>query len=153
MAEKVHKCDVKREPGFLYYIDARGNVGRFRIGSKSKEIVCPNGGEFTKEPGWMYFLDKDGDVSRSKMKSFKEFIEIEDSLIVESDWTDNQLRVWTSILSRLGEGQSKRTAKGLITRGYKAKDARFADLSQSYRIDDGDWMTLERAAETLASKQ
>jgi hypothetical protein len=80
MAEKVHKCDVKRESGFLYYIDSRGNVGRFRIGTKGKEIVCPNGGEFTKEPGWMYFLDKDGDVSRSRMKSFKEFTELKDEI-------------------------------------------------------------------------
>lgn len=78
MAEKVHKCDVKREKGFLYYIDSRGNVGRFRIGSKGKEIVCPNDGAFTRESGWMYYLDKDGDVSRSRMKSFKEFAEIRD---------------------------------------------------------------------------
>ena len=80
MAEKVHKCDVKREPGYLYYIDSRGNVGRFHSQNRGrKEIVCPNGGEFTKEAGWMYYLDRDGDVSRSKMKGFKEYAEVRES--------------------------------------------------------------------------
>jgi len=80
MAEKVHKCNVKREQGFLYYIDSRGNVGRFRRGGTHKEIICPNGGEFTKEAGWMYYLDKDGDVSRSRMKSFREYAEVKDEI-------------------------------------------------------------------------
>lgn len=81
MAEKVHKCDIKREPGYLYYIDSRGNVGRFQSGvGNKKEIICPNGGEFTKEPGWLYYLDKDGDVSRSKMKSFREYNEVREEL-------------------------------------------------------------------------
>ena len=76
MTEKVHKCDVRREQGYLYYIDSRGNVGRFQRGKSNKEIICPNGGEFTKEKGWLYYLDKDGDVSRSRMKGFREYAEV-----------------------------------------------------------------------------
>jgi hypothetical protein len=85
MAEKVHVCNIKREAGYLYYIDSRGNVGRFRQGSSHKEIVCPNGGEFTKESGWLYYLDKKGDVSRSKMKGFREYAEVREELTQE-EW-------------------------------------------------------------------
>ena len=76
--EKVHKCRIKREIGYLYFIDGRGNCVRFHSQSKRKEIICPNDGAFTKEPGWMYFLDRDGDISRTRLKSFKEYAELRD---------------------------------------------------------------------------
>lgn len=80
MAEKVHKCNVKREQGYLYFITGGGDVARFRRGSNRTEIVCPNNGDFKKEHGWMYYLDKHGDVSRSRMKSFREWAEVRDQL-------------------------------------------------------------------------
>lgn len=76
MSEKIHKCDIKREKGFLYFIDAKGNVVRVKSGTSQKEVICPNNGDFTREAGWMYYLDKQGDVSRTRMKSFREFAEI-----------------------------------------------------------------------------
>lgn len=79
MPEKVHICNVRREQGFLYFIDRGGNVAKCRQGSSHQEIVCPNGGHFAKEPGWMYYLDRDGDVSRAKLKSFREFAEARDN--------------------------------------------------------------------------
>lgn len=91
MAEKVHKCGVKREKGFLYFVDASGDIARVKQGQSSKEVVCKNDNNFTKEAGWMYYVDKNGDVSRSRLKSFKEYAEVRDDapiqLYAEKNWT------------------------------------------------------------------
>ena len=70
--EKVAKAGVKRESGFLYYIDKDGDVSRApmaRDGQKTKkklpEKVSKTG--VKREAGYMLFLDKDGDVARTKM--------------------------------------------------------------------------------------
>ncbi len=70
MAEKVTKCSVKKEKGFLYYLDKNGNVSRSKMargGEKGggAEVVSKTG--VTREKGYLYFIDKDGDVSRAKM--------------------------------------------------------------------------------------
>ena len=70
MAEKVKTTGVKKESGYLYYLDKGGNVSRSKMarGSNkggSAEMVEAAG--VTREPGWLYFIDKDGDVSRAKM--------------------------------------------------------------------------------------
>lgn len=70
MAEKVAKVGVKREAGYLYFVDKNGNVARAKMArgatkSKGSDVVAsPN---VKKESGYLYFVDKDGDVSRSKM--------------------------------------------------------------------------------------
>jgi hypothetical protein len=71
MAEKVAKAGVKREVGYLYFIDKDGDVGRAKMargGKKGgkKEKVQKVG--VTKAKGFLYFLDKAGDVARAKMK-------------------------------------------------------------------------------------
>ena len=70
--EKVSKAGVKRESGFLYFLDGDGDVSRAPMvrghskGPKAKsEKVSKTG--VKKEPGYMYFIDKDGDVARTKM--------------------------------------------------------------------------------------
>ena len=70
MAEKVTTCGVKKEKGFLYYLDKNGNVSRSKMargGEKGggAEVVSETG--VTREKGFLYFIDKDGDVSRAKM--------------------------------------------------------------------------------------
>jgi len=71
MAEKIAKLGVKRQKGFLYYIDKQGDVscakmarGSKKGGSPKKVAKC---GVKRKE-GYLYFLDKQGDVSCAKMK-------------------------------------------------------------------------------------
>lgn len=70
--EKVAKLGVKRESGYLYYIDKSGNLSRAPMaragqkgGKKKPEVVAKAG--VTREKGYMYFMDKDGDIARSKM--------------------------------------------------------------------------------------
>lgn len=72
MAEVVAKVGVKREEGYLYFVDKKGNVGRAKMsrgggkkGKAKQEVVAKVG--VKKEPGYLYFLDKKGDVSRAKM--------------------------------------------------------------------------------------
>jgi len=73
MAQKVAKEGIKREKGWLYYIDKQGNVSRKRMargGAKKQnlgkaEVVCKAG--IRREEGYLYFIDKQGDISRAKM--------------------------------------------------------------------------------------
>jgi hypothetical protein len=66
-AEKVTKCGVKREGGFLYYLAGDGHVwkaGMTRAGKKPKvkpSIVVKTG--VKRKKGFMYFIDKQGDVA------------------------------------------------------------------------------------------
>jgi hypothetical protein len=70
MAQKVAKDGVKREEGFLYFIDKQGDVSRAKMarggkkGGKPQKVAKVG---IKKEKGFLYFLDKQGDVSRAKM--------------------------------------------------------------------------------------
>ncbi|MCX5788564.1 MAG: hypothetical protein NTX64_08715 [Elusimicrobia bacterium] len=61
---------MKREDGFLYYIDKQGDVSRAKMarggkkGGKPEKVVKVG---VKKESGYLYYLDKKGDVSRAKM--------------------------------------------------------------------------------------
>jgi hypothetical protein len=70
MAQKIAKAGVKRQQGYLYFIDKQGDVSRAKMarGGKSggkKEKIARTGVD--KEKGYLYFLDKQGDVARAKM--------------------------------------------------------------------------------------
>jgi len=65
------KVGVKREKGYLYYIDKQGDVscakmarGTKKGGSPKKVAKCG----IKRKVGYLYFLDKKGDVSCAKMK-------------------------------------------------------------------------------------
>jgi len=71
MAEKIVKLGIKRQKGFLYYIDKQGDVscakmarGAKKGGSPKKVAKCG----IKRKEGCLYFLDKQGDVSCAKMK-------------------------------------------------------------------------------------
>jgi len=72
MAEKVVKAGVKKEKGWLYFVDKNGDVSRAKMarggrkkGKQKVEKVAKVG--VKKVGGYLYFLDKGGDVSRAKM--------------------------------------------------------------------------------------
>lgn len=71
MAEKVAKVGVKKEYGYLYFVDKQGDVSRVKMArggkkSRSKPQKVAKVG-VKKEDGYLYFVDKRGDVSRAKM--------------------------------------------------------------------------------------
>jgi hypothetical protein len=71
MAEKVARAGVKREKGYLYFIDKKGNIARAKMargrkkGRVKQEVVANTA--VKKDKGYLYFVDKAGDVSRAKM--------------------------------------------------------------------------------------
>ena len=70
MAEKVAKAGIKRQKGYLYYLDKQGDISRAKMargGSKGgrPEKVTKLG--IKRQDGFLYFIDKQGDVSRAKM--------------------------------------------------------------------------------------
>ncbi|MBI2119427.1 MAG: hypothetical protein HYT97_07365 [Elusimicrobia bacterium] len=70
MAQKVEKTGVKREEGYLYYIDKQGDVSRAKMARGGKKGGKPEKVKkvgIKKEKGYLYFLDKQGDVARAKM--------------------------------------------------------------------------------------
>jgi len=71
MAKKVLKVGVKKESGYLYFLDKKGNVARAKMArgkkkGKAKIQVVEKCG-VKKESGYLYFIDKQGDVSCAKM--------------------------------------------------------------------------------------
>ena len=70
MAEKVKTAGIKRQEGYLYYIDKEGDISRVamargRKGRGSPEKVKRVG--VSRQKGYLYFIDKQGDVSRAVM--------------------------------------------------------------------------------------
>ena len=75
--EKVAKLGVKRESGFLYFVDKDGDLsrspmarGKKKGGPKRKAEKVAKAG-VKRQDGYMYFLDKDGDIARTKMARAK----------------------------------------------------------------------------------
>jgi len=71
MAKKVTKVGVKKEKGYLYFVDKKGNVARAKMARGKKkgkakiQVVAKVG--VKKEKGMLYFIDKQGDVSCAVM--------------------------------------------------------------------------------------
>ena len=70
MAQKVAKAGVKREKGYLYFIDKHGDISCAKMsrgakkGGSPKKVVKVG---VKKKEGYLYFVDKQGDVSCAKM--------------------------------------------------------------------------------------
>lgn len=72
MAEKVAKVGVKKQDGYLYFVDKKGNVARAKMsrggrkkGKAKVEVVAK--ASIKKKSGYLYFIDKQGDISCAKM--------------------------------------------------------------------------------------
>lgn len=70
MAQKVAKLGVKRQKGFLYFIDKQGDVSCALMargkkkGGKPKKVAKAG---IEKKNGFLYFLDKQGDIACAKL--------------------------------------------------------------------------------------
>ncbi len=72
MAEVVAKVGVKKEKGYLYFVDKRGNVARAPMSRRGRKkgkvkIQVVNKAGVKKQKGYLYFIDKKGNVARAKM--------------------------------------------------------------------------------------
>ena len=70
MAEVVAKVGVKKEKGYLYFVDKQGDIsaatmargGKAKKGAKKVAKVGVK-----KVGGYLYFVDKKGNIARAKM--------------------------------------------------------------------------------------
>ena len=70
MAQKVAKVGVKKQKGYLYFVDKKGDVSCAKMARGSKKggsvkKVAKVG--IKKQKGYLYFIDKHGDISCAKM--------------------------------------------------------------------------------------
>ena len=70
MAQKVAKVGVKKEKGYLYFVDKHGDVSCAKMarGNKkggNRKKVAKVG--IKKQAGYLYFIDKQGDISCAAM--------------------------------------------------------------------------------------
>ena len=70
MAQKVAKVGVKKEKGYLYFVDKHGDVSCAKMargdkkGGSTKKVAKVG---IKKQAGFLYFIDKQGDISSAKM--------------------------------------------------------------------------------------
>ena len=70
MAEKIAKAGIKREKGYLYYLDKQGDVSKAQMARGGKKGGSPKKVAklgIKRKQGYLYFIDKQGDVSAAKM--------------------------------------------------------------------------------------
>jgi hypothetical protein len=69
--EVLHKCGLKRQSGYLYFINKAGNAARVQMARKGKktstkqETLCKCG--IKRQKGYLYFINKQGNAARAKM--------------------------------------------------------------------------------------
>ncbi len=72
MAEVLAKTGIKRESGYLYYVDKSGNAARVNMKRPGKpykkkvEVLSKAG--IKRADGYLYFIDKSGNIARAKMQ-------------------------------------------------------------------------------------
>ena len=73
MAKVVARVGIKREDGYLYFVDKKGDISRATMargkGASKKakpETVAKVG--VKKEKGYLYFVDKQGNISAAQMQ-------------------------------------------------------------------------------------
>jgi hypothetical protein len=72
MPKKEATVGVKKEKGYLYFVDKAGDIGRAKMArrgspsAKGQQKVAKVG--IKKDPARMYFVDKQGDISSALLK-------------------------------------------------------------------------------------
>ncbi|MEK6934466.1 MAG: hypothetical protein AABW46_01170 [Nanoarchaeota archaeon] len=71
MANVIYKANIKREPGYLYFVDKNGNAARVSMArkgqrtNKKQEVLVKSG--IKRKTGFLYFIDKQGNIAEAKM--------------------------------------------------------------------------------------
>jgi len=71
MAKKLKKVGIKREKGYLYFVDKQGDISCAKMargaqkGGKPKKVAKVG---IDRKTGYLYFVDKQGDISEAKLQ-------------------------------------------------------------------------------------
>jgi len=77
--KKVAKVGIKKEKGYLYFVDKRGDISCAKMargskkGGKPKKVAKVG---IKKESGYLYFIDKKGDRLRLRCDEFYTMTEL-----------------------------------------------------------------------------
>ena len=69
-SKKVAKVGVKKEKGYLYFVDKQGDISAAKMARGDKKGGSPKKVAkvgIKREEGYLYFIDKQGDISAAKM--------------------------------------------------------------------------------------
>ena len=72
MGKVIAKTGIKREKGYLYFLDKKGNVAKVQMKragkktSKKQTVVAKEG--IKRKVGYLYYIDKKGNVCEAKMQ-------------------------------------------------------------------------------------
>ena len=67
MAKVLCKCGIKRESGYLYFVNKQGHAARVKMkrpgmkGGFKQEVLEKSG--IKRESGMLYFIDKQGNIA------------------------------------------------------------------------------------------
>lgn len=70
MAQKVAKVGIKKQKGYLYFVDKKGDISCAKMARGSRKGGSPKKVAkvgIKKKAGFLYFIDKRGDISCAKM--------------------------------------------------------------------------------------
>lgn len=71
MGNVVCKCGIKREAGYLYYVDKKGNASRVNMKRAGKpyrkKVQVVHKCSIKRKKGYLYYIDKKGNVAEAKM--------------------------------------------------------------------------------------
>ena len=71
MGKVIAKTKIKRDKGYLYFLDKKGNVAKVQMkragkkANKKQTTVAKTG--IKRKPGYLYYIDKKGNVCEAKM--------------------------------------------------------------------------------------
>jgi hypothetical protein len=69
--EVLAKAGIKRESGYLYFVNKTGDAARVPMARKGQKTVKKQEVLFKagvkRESGFLYFIDKQGNIARTKM--------------------------------------------------------------------------------------
>jgi hypothetical protein len=71
MAKVLVKCGIKRQNGWLYFVDKKGNAARVKMArkgektNKKQEVLVKAG--VKRQSGFLYFIDKAGNIACAEM--------------------------------------------------------------------------------------
>ena len=69
-AKKVAKVGIKKEKGYLYFVDRHGDISCAKMARGSRKGGSPKKVAkvgIKKQAGFLYFIDKQGDISCAQM--------------------------------------------------------------------------------------
>ncbi|HLD00509.1 MAG TPA: hypothetical protein VJC39_02090 [Candidatus Nanoarchaeia archaeon] len=72
MVTVVARTGVKKDKGYLYFVDKNGNVARAKMSRAGRKkgktrVEVVNRANVKKERGYLYFIDKSGNVAKAQM--------------------------------------------------------------------------------------